>query len=67
LHDRLAVQQPALLRRFVFSTGDVASAEAASFVQRTNCPVLQKPFELRMLDEIIVAIDEGVDAERVVT
>ena len=64
LHDYLAESNPALLRRFVFSTGDVASAEAASFVQRTSCPVLQKPFELRMLDEIIVGMAEGGIAER---
>ena len=66
LHDRLARERPALLRRFVFSTGDVASAEAAHFVQRTLCPVLQKPFELRMLDDIIARVVEGADAERVV-
>ena len=66
LHDRLAVDRPALLRRFIFSTGDVASSEAASFVQRTRCPVLQKPFELRMLDDIIARVVEGADAGRVV-
>ncbi len=66
LHDRLAIASPALLRRFVFSTGDVASVEAASFVQRTLCPVLQKPFELRMLDEIIAGVMDGADGERVV-
>ncbi|CAN5920858.1 hypothetical protein BH11GEM2_BH11GEM2_20890 [soil metagenome] len=66
LHDRLALERPDLLRRFVFSTGDVASAEAASFVQRTLCPVLQKPFELRMLDEIVARIVHGADAERVI-
>ena len=67
LHDALAKKRPELLRRFVFSTGDVASAEAASFVHRTLCPVLQKPFELRMLDEIIARVQAGVAAERVVT
>lgn len=67
LHDRLAATNPALLRRFVFSTGDVASAEGARFVQRTHCPVLQKPFELRKLDEIVARIGEGGEAERVVS
>ncbi len=66
LHDRIARERPALLRRFVFSTGDVASAEAASFVQRTHCPVLQKPFELRMLDDIIAGMTDGNVAQRVV-
>ena len=59
LHDRLAATHPGLLDRVVFSTGDVASHESASFVQRTNCPVLQKPFELRMLDALIARLSEG--------
>lgn len=66
LHDILAMEQPAVLRRFVFSTGDVASADAASFVQRTSCPVLQKPFELRMLDDVIALVASGGAAERMV-
>jgi len=66
LHDQLAVSRPALLRRFVFSTGDVVSGEAASFVQRALCPVLQKPFELRMLDDIIAGVVERAAAERVI-
>lgn len=66
LHDRLAMDRPEMLRRFVFSTGDVASSEAASFVQRTACPVLQKPFELRMLDTIIAGVAHGAPAERVI-
>jgi PAS domain S-box-containing protein len=64
LHDQLALTNPDVLRRFVFSTGDVASAEAASFVQRTSCPVLQKPFELQMLDEIVAVVANGAIAER---
>jgi CheY-like chemotaxis protein len=67
LHDRLAVDRPELLRRIVFSTGDVASPDAASFLQRTACPVLQKPFELRMLDETIATLHDGASAEPVVS
>jgi PAS domain S-box-containing protein len=66
LHDRLARERPALLRRVMFSTGDVASPDAASFVQRTACPVLQKPFELRMLDEVIARLDDGATVESAV-
>ena len=40
--------------------------EAASFVERTTCPVLQKPFELRMLDEVIAVVNGGAPAERVI-
>lgn len=64
LHDRLAAERPDLLRRIIFSTGDVASPEAASFVQRTDRPVLQKPFELRMLDEIVASVVQGAAAPR---
>ena len=53
LHDRLAAQRPALLDRLVFSTGDVVSPEAAEFVARTRCAVLEKPFELSDLDALI--------------
>jgi DNA-binding NtrC family response regulator len=53
LHDHLAVNRPALLDRLVFSTGDVVSPEAAAFVARTRCTVLEKPFELSDLDAII--------------
>jgi PAS domain S-box-containing protein len=67
LHDRLAIERPEMLRRFIFSTGDVASSEAASFVQRTSCPVLQKPFELRTLETIVAGVLEGVPAEPVIT
>jgi DNA-binding NtrC family response regulator len=54
LHDHIAAVAPELLDRIVFSTGDVASPEAAQFVRRTRCKVLQKPFELRALEAILV-------------
>jgi CheY-like chemotaxis protein len=60
LHDRLAQFAPSLLTRVVFSTGDVASPEAAAFVQRTKCSVLQKPFELKMLDEVVTRLRNSV-------
>ena len=62
LHDRLAQEQPELLSRMIFSTGDVASEEAANFVRRTICPVLQKPFELRTLDDMVGRLIEGAGA-----
>ena len=59
LHDRLEAEQPALLRRFIFSTGDVASSEAAEFVARTKCIVIQKPFELSALAEVVERVRAG--------
>ncbi len=67
LHDRLESGRPELLSRIVFSTGDVASRDAASFLQRTRCAVLQKPFELRMLDDTIARLRGGAEAEPVVS
>ena len=54
LHDHVAGVAPELLERIIFSTGDVASKDAAEFMRRTKCTVLQKPFELRALEALIV-------------
>jgi DNA-binding NtrC family response regulator len=53
LHDHVASVAPELLDRIIFSTGDVASRDAAEFVQRTRCTVMQKPFELRALEAVV--------------
>ena len=57
-HDHVAAVAPDLLDRIIFSTGDVASGEAADFVERTKCTVLQKPFELRALESLISRMRE---------
>ncbi|HVX41789.1 MAG TPA: PAS domain S-box protein [Gemmatimonadaceae bacterium] len=62
LHDHVAGVAPELLDRIIFSTGDVASREAAEFVGRTRCMVLQKPFELRMLESIVSRIRQMATA-----
>ena len=49
MYNRLLVEQPAVLRRIIFSTGDLVSEDAARFVRTTDCIVLQKPFELATL------------------
>lgn len=59
LHDRLAVERPELLRRIIFSTGDVASDDASAFITRTTCVVLQKPFELAALAEVVERVRAG--------
>ena len=53
MYNRLLVEQPAVLRRIIFSTGDLVSEDAARFVRTTECIVLQKPFELATLREIV--------------
>lgn len=44
LHDELVRRAPWLLRRLLFVTGDLSSAEAAAFAGRCNAPILTKPF-----------------------
>jgi CheY-like chemotaxis protein len=56
LHDRLAIERSDLLDRLVFSTGDLVSHDAAAFVARTQCAVLEKPFQFATLDALIERI-----------
>ena len=58
LHDHVAAVAPEQLDRLIFSTGDVASKDAAEFVQRTRCTVMQKPFELRALEGVVARMRE---------
>ena len=51
--ERLRGARPELLRRIIFSTGDAVSLDAAEFVRRADCPVLQKPFELSTLRTMV--------------
>jgi PAS domain S-box-containing protein len=59
LHDRLAAEDSPYLARLILSTGDLASPEASSFVERTRCRVLQKPYELAVLAEALEALRGG--------
>ncbi len=49
LFRRLAVMRPALTKRIVFVTGDVAGTEAERFLEECGCRWLAKPFRLRDL------------------
>jgi len=59
LHEWLRVHRPDLLSRLIVATGDAVSPEAADFVQRTSCPVLQKPFELSELRTLVERLTAG--------
>lgn len=47
LHAWIAGSRPALLRRLAFMTGGAFLPKAAEFVQRVECPVLEKPIRVR--------------------
>lgn len=46
LYAKVQEQAPALLNRFIISTGDTSNDAAASFLDTIDAPVLEKPFEL---------------------
>jgi DNA-binding response OmpR family regulator len=45
----LAIVQPAMARRIMFVTGDVAGTEAERFLEESGCRWLAKPFRLKDL------------------
>ncbi len=49
VHDLLAAEEPELLERFLFLTGDLVSGEAAAFAARCTRPILRKPFHIHDL------------------
>jgi signal transduction histidine kinase len=53
VHDWLAHHRPDLFSRLVIATGDVASQPVREFLNRTPRPVLEKPFELSALAELV--------------
>lgn len=53
LHRELFTKRPDLVQRLVFSTGDVASADASTFLAGCGRPVIEKPFELARLEEML--------------
>jgi signal transduction histidine kinase/CheY-like chemotaxis protein len=63
IHDLLAAEDPRLVERFLFFTGDLGSEDAAAFAQRCTRPILRKPFHI---DELAARI-EGIAAARTAT
>jgi len=53
LHHELLQKRPDLVQRLVFSTGDIASSDAAAFLAKSERPVIEKPFELSRLEEML--------------
>jgi len=49
LYRAMAAATPALARRVIFVTGDVAGTDAERFLDETGCRWLAKPFRLRDL------------------
>ena len=59
LHDWLAEHRPDLFQRLILTTGDLASPALSEFLTRTPRPVIEKPFELAALGQLIDAVLQG--------
>jgi DNA-binding NtrC family response regulator len=59
LHDWLAEHRPDLFARLILTTGDLASPSLSEFVTRTPRPLIEKPFELAVLAQLIEAVARG--------
>ena len=59
LHDWLAQHRPDLFARLIITTGDLASPAWSAFVSRTPRPLIEKPFELAVIAQLIDAVARG--------
>jgi len=53
LFERVSTEFPALRDKFVFMTGGAFGATMQEFVERTQLPRLEKPFDVRDLRRLI--------------
>jgi DNA-binding NtrC family response regulator len=59
LHDWLEQHRPDLFARLILTTGDLGSPALSEFLTRTPRPVIEKPFELAVLFQLIEAVLQG--------
>jgi DNA-binding NtrC family response regulator len=59
LHDWLAEHRPDLFAALIITTGDLTSPMLREFVARTPRPLIEKPFELSVLAQLIEAVLRG--------
>ena len=62
LYTRLRAERPELVRRLVFSTGDVASPRAREFLTESGCRYLAKPLDLGVVESLVGEVVGGVAA-----
>jgi DNA-binding NtrC family response regulator len=59
LHDWLAEHRPDLFEALIITTGDLASPAWSNFITRTPRPLIEKPFDLAVLAQLIEAVARG--------
>ena len=59
LHDWLAEHRPDLFSGLIITTADLSAPGLREFVARTSRPLIEKPFELAVLAQLIEAVTRG--------
>ena len=59
LHDWLAEHRPDLFGGLIITTGDLASPAWSNFISRTTRPLIEKPFDLAVLAQLMEAVAQG--------
>ena len=63
LHDWLAQHRPDLFARLIITTGDMGSPTWSSFISRTSCPLIEKPFTLAEVALLIETVATGPQSQ----
>jgi CheY-like chemotaxis protein len=64
LYELVQAARPAQARRFVFLTGGARSQREAHFLLRVAAAVIDKPFRVRALQEVVASVIRGESAPR---
>ncbi len=59
LYNRLLKDRRALAKKFIFATGDSGAPDVADFLREVGVPVLEKPFELGVLEQVVIKVREA--------
>jgi two-component system NtrC family sensor kinase len=53
LYQQVKAMRPELIRRIIFTSGDIVSDDTRSFLERVQCPFVMKPFRIADIEAII--------------
>jgi DNA-binding NtrC family response regulator len=59
LHDWLAEHRPDLFAGLIITTADLSAPNLSDFIARTPRPLIEKPFELAVLAQLMDAVCRG--------
>jgi signal transduction histidine kinase/CheY-like chemotaxis protein len=54
LYQFIRERYPSLAERVIFTTGDTASTQTVRWLESTGCQVLEKPFDIAQLSEVVI-------------